>query len=117
MTGHACHGIINYIPSDQREYVAVCGDVFGLTTQSVDGTRYQAYDINWGQVIDYLTSTPVISTRNPAPGQTYLTPPGPRAEASVVAVTLATETHVRGDRTNSAFSELTFRGFRVDSLD
>jgi len=111
------HGVINYIPGDRREYVAVCGDVFGQTTQSVDGSRFQDYDINWGQVIDYLTSTPVISTRNPAPGRTYLTPPGPRAGASVVAVTLATETHVRGDRTNSAFSELTFRGFRVDSRD
>ncbi len=110
-------GIINHVVSDTREYVAVLGDVFGQTTQSVDGTRYQDYEINWGGVLDYLTSTPVIWTRNPTPGQTYLTPPGSSSDASVVAVTLATETHVRDDRTRSALSELTFRGFRVDSTD
>lgn len=111
------NGIIAYIPGETREYVAVLGEIFGCTTQSVDGTQYQAYDIDWGKVIDYLTSTPVIATRNPAPGQTYLTPPSPTSETSVVAVTLATETHVRGDRTNSALSELSFLGFRVDSID
>jgi hypothetical protein len=108
-------GIVNYIAGDTREYVAVLGDVFGYTSQSVDGTHDQAYDIDWGEVIDYLTSTPVGETLNHTHGQTYLTPPGPTPEPSVIGVTLATETHVRSSTTNSALSELTFHGFRVDS--
>jgi hypothetical protein len=110
-------GILNHIVSDTREYVAVIGDVFGHVARSPDGIQSQDYDIKWGEVIDYLASTPVIATRNPLPGQTYLTPPSSNPTPSVVGVTIATETHVRGDWTNCALSELTFWGFRIDSAD
>lgn len=108
-------GIINQVVSDKREYVAVFGNVFGQVTKSKDGTQFQDYDIDWGKVIDYLTSTPVISTKNQNPGQTYLTPPSPKSRRSVAGVTLATETHVRGDMTNCALSELAFHSFRIES--
>jgi hypothetical protein len=111
------HGIINHIVSDKREYVAVLGDVIGQTTQSKSGETFQPYDINWGDVIDYLTSTPVIPSKSSSPRQTYLTPPGVNPQASVLAVTLATETHVRSARINCALSELTFHSFRIDNVD